>query len=196
MDIWNHSRISVRKFGGKEEDYYAIHKFMDSSKLFYYNARHRLLLHHLYGVELATQKFNDVITNSDHQVILVRDIAVAHCQEDLNGKIPTLHDWLLGFDNTLVPTIDPSMITNPILRDFIYYPYQKSNLKASLLITLSNFGVYLAKETLGSNVADELQKIVESLPTVDFYLKQFRYTHKWQFTPDPKELKWLRATNQ
>ena len=53
MNIWDHSRLSVRKFGGKEKDYFQIHKFLDSSKLFYNHVKHRILLHNLYGVEIA-----------------------------------------------------------------------------------------------------------------------------------------------
>ncbi len=34
MNIWKHSLLSAKKFGGKPEDYFEIHKFLDSSKLF------------------------------------------------------------------------------------------------------------------------------------------------------------------
>ncbi|MEL6972750.1 MAG: hypothetical protein AAFZ63_17895 [Bacteroidota bacterium] len=61
MNYYDHSLLSVRKFGGAPEDYLSIHKFLDSSKLFYHHAKHRLLLHHLFGVELTIQKFGDLI---------------------------------------------------------------------------------------------------------------------------------------
>jgi hypothetical protein len=96
MNVWEHSLIGRRKFGGKPEDYLAIHRFIDSSKLFYYHIKHRLLLHNLYGVELAVELFGDTIINSGNAHIPVRDIAVEHIREDLDGKIPALNDWLKG----------------------------------------------------------------------------------------------------
>src|SRR4028118_1096722 len=96
MNVWEHSLIGQRKFGGKPEDYLAIHRFIDSSKLFYYHIKHRLLLHNLYGVELAVELFGDTVINANNAHIPVRDIAVEHIREDLDGKIPTLNDWLKG----------------------------------------------------------------------------------------------------
>lgn len=64
MNIWDHSRLSKRKFGGVETDYFDIHKFLDSSKLFYFHAKHRLLLHHLYGIEITILKFGDCFNKS------------------------------------------------------------------------------------------------------------------------------------
>ena len=94
MNTWQHSLLSQRKFGGKPEDYQAIHQFIDSSKLFYYHIKHRLLLHNLYGVELATELYGDSLRNSEGAMVIVRDIAVEHIREDLDGKIPRLIDWL------------------------------------------------------------------------------------------------------
>ncbi len=93
MDIWKHSELSAVKFGGIAKDYFKIHKFIDSSKLFYFNVKHRSILHHMYGVELCIRLFGDTIRNNDNQVRLVRDIAVEHLKEDLNGRIPTVKEW-------------------------------------------------------------------------------------------------------
>lgn len=131
MNIWNHSRLSVKKFGGKEEDYFQIHKFIDGSKLFYFNPRHRLLLHNLWGIGVTVKKFGDIITNSDRNEILVIDIAAEHCKEDLNGKVPSLQDWLIKNDDKISPQIKIPDFENKELEEFILSPMWKSNLKSS-----------------------------------------------------------------
>ncbi len=195
MNIWNHSRLSVRKFGGKEEDYYTIHKFIDSSKLFYFNSRHRLLLHNLWGIGITIKKFGDTLTNSEKKEILVRDIAAEHCKEDLNGKVPSLQDWLTNNDEKISPKIKIPKIENQELEEFILSPMWKSNLRSSLLITLSNFGVFLTKEIVGFEEAKELQNKIDSKATVQNYLSDFEFTQSWQFTPQKKELEWLSNQN-
>ena len=194
MNIWDHSRLSVRKFGGEEWDYYPIHKFIDSSKLFYYNARHRLLLHNLYGIEIAVRKFGDVIENSDGIIILVRDIAAEHCKEDLSGKVPSLSDWLSRGNEEIMDKVIIPDFEDKELENFVLYPMIKSNLKSSLLITFSNFGVYLAKELLGIKSAKKLQGLISKNATVQNYLSQYQFTAKWQFTPNQKDLEWLKKT--
>jgi len=154
MNIWNHSRISVRKFGGQELDYFQIHKFIDSSKL----------LHNLYGIEMTVRKFGDCVKNSDGAIILVRDIAAEHLKEDLN----------------------------PELEEFILTPLFRSNLQSSLLITLSEFGVYLTNEILGLEQAKNLIQVIDYQKTIKSYLKEFKFTERWQFCPDKKELEWLK----
>lgn len=195
MNIWDHSRLSVRKFGGKENDYYPIHKFIDSSKLFYFNVRHRLLLHNMYGIELTVKKFGDTINNSDNRVILMRDIAAEHCKEDLNGRVPSLQDWLSGNDKKIETEIKIPQFENNLLEEFVMYPMWKSNLKSALLITISNFGVYLTKEFLGFEAAKELQSKIDNEATVQNYLSVFEFTERWQFTPQRKELEWLENSN-
>ncbi|MDW8297019.1 MAG: hypothetical protein RMJ97_09085 [Raineya sp.] len=70
MNIWEHSLLSQRKFGGKPQDYEAIHSFLDSSKYFLYHVKHRLLLHHLLGVEWAVELFGNFLVNSEGKTIL------------------------------------------------------------------------------------------------------------------------------
>lgn len=194
MNIWDHSRLSVRKFGGKEQDYYALHQFLDSSKLFYFHVKHRLLLHHLLGVEWTIQKFGDCLHNSDGKVVLIRDIAAEHLKEDHNGRVPSLHDWLAGNETTLgklitLPTFAPE---DAALEQLVLTPLWRSNLQSSLLITCSNFGVYLAQELLGLTAAKRLSQLLQGQATVQHYLQQFTFTERWQFSPDRKELAWLK----
>jgi len=85
MDIWTHSLLSEKKFGGKPEDYYEIHKFMDSSKLFYFHVKHRMLLHNTFGIEICIRLFGDyiqiVIPKPSLFEILLRNTSRKICME-------------------------------------------------------------------------------------------------------------------
>jgi len=52
-----HAQSSARKFGGRAEDYIAIHSWFDASKAFLADFRHRALRHHSEGVFLCEQIF-------------------------------------------------------------------------------------------------------------------------------------------
>lgn len=192
MNIWDHSRLSVRKFGGKEIDYYEIHKFIDSSKLFIYNPKHRLLLHNLWGIEITVEKFSDIVLNSDNREILVRDIAAEHCKEDLDGRVPSLNDWLKENNENLLNKVNQPLNLSIELEEFVLRPMLRSNLKSALMITTSNFGVYLVKELLGLELSKELYKNINQNFTIQDYLLEFKFTQKWQFTPQKKEIEWLK----
>lgn len=88
-----HSRISVKKYGGREEDYQRIHDFIDSSKIALPDVRHRAMLHNAWGIYLVEQIYGITITNSDGRKVSTRDIAEDHVLQDL-GFIPTMEDWL------------------------------------------------------------------------------------------------------
>jgi len=47
-----HAESSARKFGGKAEDYLAIHNWFDESKAFLSDFRHSALRHHNEGIFL------------------------------------------------------------------------------------------------------------------------------------------------
>jgi hypothetical protein len=88
-----HAQSSARKFGGRAEDYIAIHNWFDASKAFLADFRHRALRHHAEGVFLCEQIFGITITNSDGKQVPVRYVGEQHVKEDL-GRIPTAQDWL------------------------------------------------------------------------------------------------------
>jgi hypothetical protein len=88
MKPYYHGRNSVKKWGGKPEDYQAIHDFIDHSKSHFADVRHRALLHSSFGIFLVEQIFGDrtvnekgeiikhpYITNSQGIKVQVRDIA-------------------------------------------------------------------------------------------------------------------------
>lgn len=93
MKPFLHAKISVKKFGGKAEDYLDIHNFIDSSKACMPDVRHRAVLHSAFGCFLVEQMFGVTRTNSDGKEYSPRDVAEAHIIEDL-GFIPTVEQYL------------------------------------------------------------------------------------------------------
>ena len=88
-----HAESSARRFGGRAEDYLAIHSWFDESKAFLADFRHRALRHHAEGIFLCERLFGITITNSEGRQVPVRYIGEQHVKEDL-GRIPTVQDWL------------------------------------------------------------------------------------------------------
>lgn len=93
MHSYYHALNTVKKYGGTTNDYIGIHNWLDETKAFYADFRHRALRHHSQGVFEAEKKFGIVITNSNSVVVPVRAIAEQHIIEDC-GFIPTVADWL------------------------------------------------------------------------------------------------------
>lgn len=93
MHPYHHSLSSAAKYGGKPEDYQAIHDWFDESKSHMADLRHRAARHHSEGIFMAERIFGTTLTNSAGRVIPVRFIGEQHVKEDL-GWIPTLKDWL------------------------------------------------------------------------------------------------------
>jgi len=90
---FKHAESSARKFGGKAEDYLAIHSWFDESKSFFTDFRHRALRHHAEGIFLCERIFGVAIVNNEGKQVPVRYIGEQHVREDL-GRIPTAQDWL------------------------------------------------------------------------------------------------------
>lgn len=93
MKPYLHGLISVKKFGGKVEDYQKYHDWLDQTKAFVPDMRHRAILHNAFGIYLLEQVFGPTLTNSDGKVVSVRDVGEQHVLDDL-GTIPTLQDYL------------------------------------------------------------------------------------------------------
>ena len=89
-----HAESSVRKFGGRPEDYQAIHDWFDATKETFADFRHRALRHHSQGIFEAERIFGTTVTNSDGAEVPVRLIGEQHVKEDCGGRIPTVVDWM------------------------------------------------------------------------------------------------------
>jgi len=68
-----HAENSTRRFGGKSEDYRAIHNWFDESKAFLPDFRHRALRHHAEGIFLCERLFGVAILNSEGRQVPVRE---------------------------------------------------------------------------------------------------------------------------
>ena len=89
----HHADSSARKYGGKAEDYIAIHSWFDASKSHEALPVHRALRHHSFGIFEAEQLFGLEIVNSAGRCIPVRYIGEQHVREDCR-RIPSVSDWL------------------------------------------------------------------------------------------------------
>lgn len=94
-----HSQSSVKKFGGKLEDYLTIHEKMDCSKAYISDNRHRALTHTMFWVkEVMIPIYGSYIevTKNDKLIkVSVKDICEQHILEDFRMKfIPTAQDFL------------------------------------------------------------------------------------------------------
>src|SRR6516225_5015006 len=88
-----HALSSVRKWGGKIEDYLPLHDWFDETKMLLGDFRHRALRHHAEGIFLCERFFGKTIRLSGGRVIPTRWVGEQHVNEDL-GRIPAAADWL------------------------------------------------------------------------------------------------------
>ena len=192
MNILEHGYLSARRFGGSHEDYLPIHQFLDSTKLYFHHMKHRVVLHNTFGVELAVELFGTELINSHGRGICVRDIAIAHIKEDLDGHIPTLYDWLgkAFYLKPYCPEI-PEFDSDE-LKELVVRPYLRSGLKYAMFITLSDFGVSLAEQLLGTDQAVQLRQKLSPKNRLSQPLSQFEFRHRWQYTPNGEDLDWLK----
>lgn len=91
-----HSKSSVKRWGGKVEDYIEIHELIDSPKATMNNNTSRTLTHNTwFAYTIIPRIFGYNITNSDGKSVDVVDIAMLHIAEDFRMKfVPTPQDYL------------------------------------------------------------------------------------------------------
>jgi hypothetical protein len=91
-----HSQSSVKRWGGRIEDYLAIHELIDSPKACMNNNSSRLITHNVwFCYHIVPKVFGYNLTNSDGKRVDTIDIAMLHVAEDFRMKfVPTLEDYL------------------------------------------------------------------------------------------------------
>ena len=137
-----HSQISVRKRGGKIEDYLPIHDFIDSTKELCSDNRHRIL-HTMWGIKrVIVPIFGHTIVNSDNKAVNVKDLCEQdHILPDYHNKfIPTLSDFVSAIDNKIEDEFDfekfsTSYKNDKDLLELLLSPLTNTGKKLSLLIT-------------------------------------------------------------
>lgn len=96
MNPRQHCRISTRRWGGIESDYYPIHAFIDSTKTLCADARHRVLHTHWAIHHVVLPIFGHTLVNADGKHVDVRDMCERdHLLADYGNRfIPTLADFV------------------------------------------------------------------------------------------------------
>lgn len=92
MSPYTHAILSAKKFGGPPEAYLEIHSFLDSSKYFLPNQRHRNVLHNNFGIYVCEKAFGKVL-HFDGVYVETRNVVIQHIEEDC-GRIPQLEECL------------------------------------------------------------------------------------------------------
>ena len=90
---FHHALRSVKLFGGKSQDYQAIHRLVLMNRRPTSDLRHLALRHHSEGIFLCERIFGVTLRNSDAREVPVRLVGEQHVKDDL-GWIPTVKDWL------------------------------------------------------------------------------------------------------
>ena len=143
MNPYKHSEISVSKRGGKIQDYYPIHSFIDSTKELCSDHRHRIL-HNLWGIRrVIIPIFGSSINNADGKIISVKDICEQdHILPDYNNRfIPTISDFIeqLGeissFQKNAINQIHKTYQLSSYEKELLLSPLSISGKLSSLLIT-------------------------------------------------------------
>jgi len=93
MKPLQHARITAHRYGGKWQDWIAIHDWIDRSKAIFPSMQHRMLLHSDFGEWLVVRIHGEAIGSKDGTVIPTRDLFRDHQVEDL-GRVVTLAEWL------------------------------------------------------------------------------------------------------
>jgi hypothetical protein len=99
-----HSKSSVKSWGGKIEDYLHLHNWLDETKGWYGHSMHRLFRHHSEGIFEMEKVFGPSFINSDGRTVYTRYVGEQHVREDCYGYIPTAKEWIDNLNNKERPT--------------------------------------------------------------------------------------------
>ena len=105
MNPTKHCQISVKRWGGSEQDYLEIHSFIDHTKSICCDMRHRIL-HNMWAVHnIVVPVFGHTIVNSEGREVDVKDLCERdHLLVDYHNRfIPNLSDFVETIDDTQLP---------------------------------------------------------------------------------------------
>jgi hypothetical protein len=98
-----HAKSSVKKWGGKVEDYQHIHDCFDETKSWVGHSIHRMYRHHSEGIFQAETIFGKSFTNSDGKTVYTRYVGEQHVKEDCNNYVPSAKEWLVHMNRKNKP---------------------------------------------------------------------------------------------
>ncbi|MCO7224053.1 hypothetical protein [Pleionea sp. CnH1-48] len=182
MNTIKHCKISARRWGGLESDYYAIHDFIDSTKVLCSDGRHRVL-HTLWGIKhVVVPMFGDQIVNADGKEVDVKDL----CERDhllvdyANKFIPTLGDFVMAIDEQMVVDLEKKvewfhshLSGLPMISELLLSPLAVTGKLKSLLITHNSWFI--------NSIAGRLFSLKPML--MDFSLSPFDVFGSMNFEP-------------
>ena len=172
MKPLQHARITAHRYGGKWQDWIAIHDWIDRSKAIFPSMQHRMFLHSDFGEWLAVKIHGEAIGSESGATISTRDLFRDHQVEDL-GRVVPLAEWLreitAGYwTRRRKPPRQLEQIREEpaeglaarwggvpddyfALINFFDKPceFAPENPDAAALITHNSFGIFLAEELLG-----------------------------------------------
>jgi hypothetical protein len=175
MKPLQHARITAHRYGGKWQDWIAIHDWIDRSKAIFPSMQHRMLLHSDFGGWLAARIHGEAIGSKDGTVIPTSDLFRDHQVEDL-GRVVTLAEWLheINTDYWTRRRKPPRQLEQikeepdkglaarwgGVPDDYLELigffdkpcEFAPDNPDAAALITHNSFGIFLAEELLGTTI--------------------------------------------
>lgn len=203
MNATKHCKISVRRWGGIDDDYRAVHDFIDSTKVLCADSRHRIF-HTMWAVNhIIIPLFGDTIVNSDGVNVDVKDL----CERDhllvdyANKFIPTLNDFVCAIE------IDSSSIRKPIER--LHSNYSNNTLLSNLLLSplditgkfesllLTHNSWFL--NTIATRLFDIERRLIDFEITPDIAFENMRF-ESWMdngltYPPSAKKLQTITTRN-
>jgi hypothetical protein len=152
MNAMQHARISAKRWGGEAEDYYEVHRFIDSTKSLCSDARHRIL-HTLWGVNsVVVPIYGHSLLNSAGKAVDLKDLCERdHLLVDYQQRfIPTLADFVRAIDQARLPVgfeqkiekIHQYYSDQPQLSQILLSPLALTGKLHSLLLTHSSWFIY------------------------------------------------------
>lgn len=174
MKPLQHAQISAKTYGGVWTDYIELHNFLDSSKAACAHFKHRFLLHHAEGIDLAVRLFGEQITNNEGLIISTRQILTDHLIEDV-GSFVSIEDWAKDLmpkkdaafyqilakkraqieageikgERELLNAFNLSDEDISAIKSFLALPLQNSTHPAAVLFSHNSFAIFLAEKLLG-----------------------------------------------
>ncbi len=151
MNPYIHSKISVKKWGGKVEDYEFVHKLIDCTKDICSDNRHRFLHTHWGINHVIIPIVGDNFLNSDNKNVNVKDLCEHdHILPDYRQRfIPTLSDFVDSInENQLenwksrIEKVHQQYAHNQKIKDILLSPLKNTGKLKSLLLTHNNWFVY------------------------------------------------------
>ena len=182
MNPRQHCRISVRRWGGVESDYYPIHAFIDSTKSLCADARHRILHTHWAIQYIVVPIFGHTLVNADGKHCDVKDLCERdHLLADYGNRfIPTLGDFTgaIEIEDEAALRLDieafhTDFCSEPAITELMLSPLTTTGDMKSLLVTHNSWFINAI-----------LPRIFGSTPAIsDFSIKPSRLFNAMQFEP-------------